>query len=124
MAIKLIAQVFLNIYILRDIDLIRNNARVGGEIAVVLARLRQTRGRHSGGASCTGGHRGRSHRSRGWKGEVMSSNQQQPVVIGGSILDLTAKVQSREITVGVVSHKEVYFDLWCAHRVKALIPEA
>ena len=103
--------------------MIRNNARVGGEIAAVLARLRQTRGRHSGG-SCTGGHRGRSHRSIGRKGEVMSSNQQQPVVIGGSILDLTAKVQSQEIMVGVVSHKEVYFDLWCVHRVKALIPEA
>ena len=83
----------------------RNNARVGSEIAVELARMRRAKeGR--GGNIDTSTRKGRSHGSKRRGEETSSSNRPQPVVIGGSILDLTAKVLSQEIVVGVVSHKE------------------
>ena len=66
-----------------DIKLIKNNARVGSQIAVELAKL------HSG-------HSGRKRQT------VRKGNSsRQPVVIGGSILDSTAKVTSPVLEVSL-----------------------
>ena len=71
--------------------------------------MRQTRHSHGGSRDgCANGSEKRSRRRRGSGGEVrgqseeVTTSNQQPVVIGGSILDLTAKIRSHEIMVGGV----------------------
>ena len=57
------------------------------------------------------GHRGnrgggRSHRMNGrsYKEDIPPPDDRQPVVIGGSILDLTAKIRSQEIMVSLTNN--------------------
>lgn len=78
---------------------------MGSEIAVKLAQIQCTRHRNSdistGGAES---YRRRNHRlreERRREKEASSSNW-QPVVIGGSILDLTAKIRSHKIKVSEI----------------------
>lgn len=65
--------------------MIKNNARVGGEIAVELSKLRR-----AAVASRTSSRRVQKH----------SNRKQQVVVIGASILDFTAKIKTTHILVG------------------------
>ena len=62
--------------------------------------LAHTRTRHKRGGDCDVGRRRRGVRHARESREETSSSDQQPVVIGGSILDLTAKIRSPEILVG------------------------
>ena len=84
----------------------------------------------TGGAESFGGRNHRPVGGRGREKEVSSSNW-QPVVIGGSILDLTAKIQSNKIKVSETSWlvsglflMVAYFlhrirvpilEVWCTH---------
>ena len=95
---------------------------MGSEIAMKLGQIQ--RSRHRNGDMRTGGaesFKGQSYRSVGGRGrekEVTSSNW-QPVVIGGSILDLTAKIRSHKIKVSETSWLVseifwmVYFFFFC-----------
>ena len=77
---------------------------MGSEIAVSLAHIQQNRLKNvdgRSGSACGNGRR-RKEWGHGVSGrrKEMSSSKQQPVVIGGSILDLTAKIRCQEIMVG------------------------
>ena len=89
---------------------------MGSEIAVKLAQIWQrSRQRYATeDGSSTNSRSGRSHKSSGWschanrgggrnlKEDIPPSDEQQPVVIGGSILDLTAKIWSPKVMVRVM----------------------
>lgn len=67
-----------------------------------LAHFKQAKHNNGGvSAGASGCGRGRRHGLKG-RGKEASSSSRQPVVIGGSILDLTAKIRSREIMVSEI----------------------
>ena len=79
-----------------DIKLIKNNVMVGSQIAVELAKLRSGRTRPKRSVS------------------PKRSSRRQPVVIGASVLDCTAKVTASVIKVHVHLIPLIYWtDLIC-----------
>lgn len=130
-----------------DIDLVRNNARVGSEIAVQLAQIWQTSRRtvsddaaKDGGSTNTrsgrshkpsgrgwgyraNGGGGRSHMTTGWglKEGIPPPDNRQPVIIGGSILDLTAKIRSPKVMVSMINSIKLVLCINVFLRMRALI---
>ena len=110
----------------RDIELIKNNARTGGLIAVELAGLRRERGggggggrsfegrqRTRGGVKVAGEERdgmpGREGEEGGRSSSRKRGNKGQIVVLGASILDFTAKMKSQHVlvsTTGIITSGE------------------
>lgn len=85
-----------------DIELIENNARVGSQIAVELAKLRKKRNdkvttqvNYNSAVVRDAGCRHKSDQETNYLTKV----PKQPVVVGASILDFTAKINSTKIKV-------------------------
>lgn len=93
------------------------------QLAQIWQRSRQIDTAKDGSSTSTGN--GRSHKPSGWgyqanrgggrshrlteqslKEDIPPPDDRQPVVIGGSILDLTAKIQSPKIMVSMMNN-------WC-----------
>ena len=95
---------------------------MGSEIAVKLAQMQQQRSSRHNNNGDGDIRSGRSHEPRGWSyranrrgsrrnhgmsewslKEDVPPSDRQPIVVGGSILDLTAKIRSPKIMVGMIN---------------------